>query len=134
MSHSAVAAGLLPAQRTVIAAATQATRKGGAEALSGVGAAERIERRDQAQFGRRVSDADDSAVRAEGGRARDAYSRPDRRQGAPSSPFLAQHIAQEVEPEDPGFSAFQAGARAYVMRRDSTVEILSASGGLDIYV
>ncbi|MFM2129785.1 MAG: hypothetical protein RL477_1331 [Pseudomonadota bacterium] len=131
MYHSGVVAGNAPASRTIIAAAAQTSRRAGAEALSGVTGADRIERRESAQYGRR---AGDDATRAVVIGIEESFARPERRQGAPSSAFLAQHIAQEVEPEDPAFSAYQAGARAYVMRRDSTVEILAASGRLDIFV
>lgn len=58
----------------------------------------------------------------------------DQRQGAPSSAFLAQHIAQEIDPLAPGPDAYQAGARAYIFRRDSTVEILSSAARLDVYI
>ena len=50
------------------------------------------------------------------------------------SPFLAQHIAQEVlEPEDHP-SRHRTGSAAYLTVRDSTTEILGAAGLLDIIV
>lgn len=137
MQHTGVAAGPGSPQRTIIAASAglaasaQSPRKGGAEPLSGVNAAERIERRDQSVFSRR---ADDTIVHAPASATADRRAHHNRREGEPSSAFLAQHIAQEVEPEDPGFAAFQSGTRAYVLRRDSTVEFLSAEGRVDFFV
>lgn len=58
---------------------------------------------------------------------------PDMRPGAPSSAYLAQHIAQEVAPEAPGFDRYDAGSRAYLARRESTVEYLTATR-LDIFI
>jgi len=50
------------------------------------------------------------------------------------SPFLAQHIAQEVlEPEDDP-SRHRAGSAAYLTVRDSTTEILGAAGLFDLIV
>lgn len=58
---------------------------------------------------------------------------PDTRPGAPSSAYLAQHIAQEVAPEAPGFDRYDAGSRAYLARRESTVEYLTATR-LDVFI
>jgi hypothetical protein len=127
---SGVAAGSLSAPRSNIAVPAQVARKGGAEPLAGIGAADRLDRRDQAQMARRAeNDAPIVVTDIE-----DGYSRAGHRQHAPSSAFLAQHIAQEVEPEDPAFSTYRTGTQAYAMRRDSTIEFMSADNRLDIFV
>jgi hypothetical protein len=131
LQHSGVAAGSVPAQRIIIAASTPAARKGAAEALSAVGAADRLDRREAAPYGRRITDQPGilGVIEVDA----EAF-RPERRAGAPSSAYLAQHIAQEVSPEEPGADRFQAGAQAYLARRDSTVEFMPATDRLDILV
>lgn len=65
---------------------------------------------------------------------RDLGTGADLRHGAPSSAYLAQHIAQEVDPDAPGADTYRAGLHAYVLRRDSTLEILSGAPRLDVFV
>ena len=133
MQHTGVAAGTASAQRIIIAAASPAARKGPAEALSNVGVAERTDRREAALYGRRIPEQPGSLgvieVDAEAFQSERRNS-----SSTPSSAYLAQHIAQEVAPEEPGFERFQSGALAYLARRDSTVEFMSANGRLDIRV
>ena len=130
MHSSGVAAGSLSAPRSNIAVPAQVARKGGAEPLDGVGAADRLDRREQAHVGRREDSEFHTAIAA----VEDGYYLSGQRQHAPSSAFLAQHIAQEVDPEDPAFSTYRAGTQAYVMRRDSTIEFMSNDNRLDIFV
>jgi hypothetical protein len=58
----------------------------------------------------------------------------DRNADASSSSFLAQFIAQEVDPDQQGLEQHQNGSRAYMAARDSTMQILSQSAGLDIFI
>lgn len=111
-------------------------RRAGNDALDAVSATSRAHH----ETATRAPYADphaDNAVPREGRSVTPAETRrqsTDQRQGAPSSAFLAQHIAQEVDPLAPGPDAYQAGARAYIFRRDSTVEILSSAARLDVYI
>lgn len=131
MQHSGVIAGPAGGSSGIVAAASAAHRDARTEALAAAGPAKRAGRHDTAAFIRATDKAEDAvAVIAR----RHGFDRPDRRHGAPSSAYMAQHIAQEVTPERPGADSHQAGARAYVMRRDSTVEILTSAGRLDIFV
>ena len=63
-----------------------------------------------------------------------APGRFDRRTGAPSGAFLAQHLAQEVMDTEPGFDAHRAGTRAYLNTRESTVELTTGGAGFDLRV
>ncbi|MEE8549015.1 MAG: hypothetical protein V3S74_06040 [Alphaproteobacteria bacterium] len=50
------------------------------------------------------------------------------------SPFLAQHIAQEVLGPEDDPSRHRAGSAAYLAVRDSTAEFLGAGVALDFIV
>ncbi len=50
------------------------------------------------------------------------------------SPFLAQHIAQEVLGPEDHPSRHRAGSAAYLSVRDSTTEIMGAAGLFDLIV
>ena len=64
----------------------------------------------------------------------DAQGRnPESRPKIPS-PFLAQHIAQEVLGPENHPSRHRAGSASYLTVRDSTTEILGAAGLLDLIV
>lgn len=131
MSQASVISGFLAGHRTSISGPAQpCCRKGAAETLDDIRAAERIERRDQMLFGRRVGEV--AEIDADRAGERQAERR-DTRPGAPSSAFLAQHIAQEVAPEDPGLGSYRAGSHAYLMRRESTIEFMAAHERVDFY-
>lgn len=53
---------------------------------------------------------------------------------APSAPFMAQFIAQEIDPDIQGPEQHMNGARAYSTTRDSTMHIMSGNIGIDILV
>lgn len=131
MQHATAVSGPATGARSLITSVSAAQRDMRMEAVtSGVGA-KRLSRHDDAAA-IRASDLpeDAAAVIAR----RQAHDRPGQRNGAPSSAYMAQHIAQEVAPDAPGFDRYQAGAQAYVIRRDSTVEILTSAGRLDIFI
>ncbi len=132
--QNAGVAGLLPGHKATIVIPPQGNRSGGAAPLGQVAGASRVDRDTHAAFERTTADKAARTGPAGGFDAFQGDSAPDLRDGAPSSTYLTQHIAQEVTPEDPGFDRFQAGARAYIMRRDSTVEILTSANRLDIRV
>ena len=50
------------------------------------------------------------------------------------SPFLAQHIAQEVLGPEDHPSRHRAGSAAYLAVRDSTTELLGAEAAFDFFV
>ena len=50
------------------------------------------------------------------------------------SPYLAQHIAQEVLGPEDDPSRHRAGSAAYLAVRDSTAEFLGAEGLVEIIV
>lgn len=54
--------------------------------------------------------------------------------GGATLAFLAQHIAQEVEPEDAGPTRHASAAYAYVWTRDITTEVLPHGTGFDIQI
>ncbi len=50
------------------------------------------------------------------------------------SPFLAQHIAQEVLGPEDDPSRYRTGSAAYLAVRDSTLELLGAEAAFDFFV
>jgi hypothetical protein len=131
VQNTGVTTGPIAGQRTTVPASSQATRGARMEPLASVTAAARTSRHGNAP---QIPAAETDAA---GFRTIDHNPdrrRTDRREGAPSSAFMAQHIAQEVTPEYPGFDQHQAGARAYTLRRDSLVEILGSVNRIDIHI
>jgi hypothetical protein len=131
LQHATAVSGPATGARSLIASVSAAQRDMRMEAIGSGAGAKRLGRHDDAAA-IRASDLpeDAAAVIAR----RQVHDRPGQRSGAPSSAFIAQHIAQEVSPDAPGFDRYQAGAQAYVMRRDSTIEILASTGRLDILI
>ena len=131
MQNSVIATSTLAAQRTIVPGSSQATRGARMESLASVAAVGRTGRHSNAPIIR--PEETDAAGFSTIDHTPDRR-RADRRDGGPSSPYLAQHIAQEITPENPSFDQYQAGARAYTLRRDSLVEILSGTNRLDIHI
>ena len=131
MQHATAISGSATGARSLIASVSATQRDARMEAIASGAGAKRLGRHDDAAA-IRASDLPEDAVSVIS--RRQTHSRPDQRSGTPSSAYMAQHIAQEVTPDDPGFDRYQAGARAYIMSRDSTVEILTSAGRLDIFI
>jgi hypothetical protein len=133
--NTGVAISMVPGQQAAIAA--QAGRNDRSGPLGGISAAARINPHAGAAYSdttRRDGTLDEFSLDRHRQPGIDFGGAQGNRHGAPTLAFLAQHLAQEAIPEDPGFDQYQAGAKAYILRRDSTVEILSSSGRLDITI
>lgn len=132
MQNSGVASGLPLGHQAGVAIPAQSSRREGADALGGLSSIGRVGRDAGTFFDRPANEGTSQSASTSGYEPYGAG--PDLRDGAPSSAYLAQHIAQEVTPENPGYDRFQAGARAYMLRRDSTAEILPNGSGLDLSI
>ena len=119
MQNTGVTTGPIAGQRTIVPASSQATRGARMEPLASVTAAARASRHSNAPL-TPAAETDTAEFRTIDHNP--DRRRTDRREGAPSSAFMAQHIAQE------------AGARAYTLRRDSLVEILGSVNRIDIHI
>ena len=130
MQHASAVSGPATGARSLIASVSANQPEMRMEALASGTGSKRLGRHDDAAI--RATDLPEDAVeviaRPQG------HNQPGPRGGVPSSAYMAQHIAQEVAPLDPGFDRYQAGAQAYISRRDSTVEIMASSGCLDIFI
>jgi hypothetical protein len=95
VQNTGITTGPIAGQRTIVPASSQATRGARMEPLASVTAASRTSRHGNAPLAR--AEETDAA----GFRTIDHNPdrrRADRREGAPSSTYMAQHIAQEVTP------------------------------------
>ncbi len=131
MQHATAVSGPATDARSLIASVSATQRDMRMEAIGSGAGTKRLGRHDDAAT-IRASDLPEDAAAVIG--RRQTQDRPGQRSGTPSSAYMAQHIAQEVTPDAPGFDRYQAGAQAYIMRRDSTVEILTSAGRLDIFI
>lgn len=135
MNQAGIASSL-SGHRAITAISADGGRRAGNDALDALSAATRVHRESVTRAPHADPQADNAAPREDRSFTPTDTRRQtaDHRYGAPSSAFLTQHIAQEVDPLAPGLDTYQAGARAYIFRRDSTVEILSSAARLDVYI